>query len=160
MGFIIVVLIVLAILCGIVMFSKSQANGILDGIRSTHKIDLSFSTSSGCLAFSDSEKNIHFYSTTTHEQVAINYDSITSCGKLDESSNLILFNALNPKLTQYKFGAQNIDRTNEILKKMNSILLKVRSLLRIPFRVLCLPFLRLSPQEKKKKKRKLMKLNF
>ena len=122
MGFIIVVLLIFAILCGIVMFSKSQANGVLDGITSSHKIDLSFSTSSGCLAFSDSEKKIHFYSTTTHEQVAINYDSLTSCGRLDESSNLVLFNAMNPKLTQYKFGAQNVDRTNEILKKMNSIL--------------------------------------
>ena len=124
MGFIIIaaLIIFVAIPCGIVAFSKSQANDILKGISSSHKIDVSFSTSSGCLAFSDSEKKIHFYSTTTHEQVEISYNSLIRCGKLDENSNLILFSAMNPKLTQYKFGAQNADRMNEILKKMDSIL--------------------------------------
>ena len=103
-------------------FSKSEAKGILKEICSSHKIDHSFSTSSGCLAFSDDEKKIHFYSTTTHEQVAIGYSNLVRCGNLDATSNLILFDAMNPKLTQYKFGAQSADRMNEILAIMESIL--------------------------------------
>ena len=124
MGFIIIALLVIFIVipCLIITFSKSQAKGILKEICSSHKINQSFVTSAGCLAFSDDEKKIHFYSTTTHNQVAISYSNLVRCGNFDATSNLILFDAMNPKLTQYQFGAQNADRMNEILKKMESIL--------------------------------------
>ena len=124
MGFIVIALLVIFIGISflIVTFSKSQAKGILKEICSSHKINQSFVTSSGCLAFSDDEKKIHFYSTTTHEKVAISYNNLVRSGKLDATSNLILFDVINPKLTQYKFGAQNADRMNEILRIMESIL--------------------------------------
>ena len=44
----------------IVTFSKSKAKGILKEICSSHKINQSFVTSSGCLAFSDDEKRFIF----------------------------------------------------------------------------------------------------
>jgi len=103
-------------------YQKSKSKGILSEITSSHKIDMSFATTSGCLAFSDAEQNIIFYSTTTNEKVSISYNNLIRADKFDEKSNLVLFTAMNPKLTQYQFGAKNAENLSEILRKMDSIL--------------------------------------
>ena len=88
-----------------------------DGVNS----DISYGN--GVFIITRTSSNIIFYSTTTNEKVSISYNNLIRADKFDEKSNLVLFTAMNPKLTQYQFGAKNAENLSEILIKMDSMLM-------------------------------------
>ena len=121
--------IVFALLClaivGVIVYyivAKSESKTKLKEVCETHTVDISFSTSSGYLAFCDNERKLYFYSTTTHSQVVINYEKLILAGVPDENSSLILINIANPEYTQYQFGAQNSENKKTILDKLGNII--------------------------------------